>query len=60
MGKKLPQIAVARREPTMTIASWLALVGLLLIAGCAAGGNGSDNDKQGGFYGGVTGGGSRP
>jgi hypothetical protein len=46
----------------------IALVGLLLaLAGCAAAGpvNSSDNDKSGGdknsgFYGGVTGGGSWP
>jgi hypothetical protein len=33
-----------------------ALIGLLVIAGCAAGGNSSDNGKSGSFYGGVTGG----
>jgi hypothetical protein len=42
---------------------WPAIIGLLLsllIASCGVSGNSSDNDKQGGFYGGVTGGGSRP
>lgn len=41
------------------IAWCLALVGLLLLVGCAAGGS-SDNTKDGGFYGGVSGGWSRP
>jgi len=36
------------------------LIGLLLVAGCAADGNSSDNDRSNGFYGGATGGGSRP
>jgi hypothetical protein len=45
MGKK---IAVA-----------LALAGVLLIAGCAAG-NGSEYQKNNGLYGGVSGGWSRP
>jgi hypothetical protein len=40
----------------MRIAAWFALIGLLLIAGCAGGGNSSDNDKNGVFYGGATGG----
>jgi hypothetical protein len=38
---------------------WLALIGLLLslaVAGCADTSAGSDNDKRGVFYGGVTGG----
>jgi hypothetical protein len=37
----------------------LGLIGLflsLVLAGCADGGAGSDNDKRGVFYGGVTGG----
>jgi hypothetical protein len=42
------------------IAIGLALIGLLALAGCAAGGNSSDNRKQGGFYGGVTGGWTQP
>jgi hypothetical protein len=47
-------------RPAMNIAPRLALVGLLLTAGCAASGNSSDNDRNGsGFYGGVTGG-NRP
>ena len=40
-----------------------AVVGLLLAlltAGCADTGSTSDNDKRGVFYGGVTGGGTRP
>ncbi len=44
----------------MKFAPWLALLGLLLIAGCAGNGDGSQNDKHSGFYGGVSSGGSRP
>jgi hypothetical protein len=42
---------------------WLALIGLLLSmlgAGCADSGTSSDNDKRAIFYGGITGGGTRP
>jgi len=47
----------------MNIASLLAVLGLLLClltSGCADSGSSSDNDKRGGFYGGVSGGGSWP
>jgi hypothetical protein len=44
----------------MKFASCLALLGLLLAAGCTNTGNGSQNDKNGGFYGGINSGGSRP
>jgi hypothetical protein len=37
---------------------WLLL--LLLVAGCADSGAASDNDSRGVFYGGISGGGSRP
>jgi hypothetical protein len=40
---------------------WFLVIGLLLslsVAGCAADGGGSDTDKRGGFYGGITGGGT--
>jgi len=40
----------------MKIALQLALIGLLLLSGCASSGNSSSDDKQGGFYSGVTGG----
>lgn len=42
---------------------WLALIAVslsLLAAGCADTGAGSDDDKRGSFYGGITGGGTRP
>jgi hypothetical protein len=48
--------------------SWFALIGLcpsllLLLAGCAGnldnGSANSDSDRNSGFYGGITGGGSR-
>jgi hypothetical protein len=42
---------------------WFAVMGLvlsLLTAGCADSGSASDNDKRGGFYGGVSAGGTRP
>jgi hypothetical protein len=42
---------------------WSSLIGLmvaLLIAGCADSGNSSDNDRRGGLYGGIFGGGARP
>jgi hypothetical protein len=42
------------------IAIGLALIGLLALAACAAGGSSSDNQKQGGFYSGVTGGWTQP
>jgi hypothetical protein len=41
----------------------VALIGLVLstlVAGCADSGPSSDNDKRGGFYGGITSGGGRP
>ncbi len=63
MSKKLPEMEIVRYEGdghSMRIASRLALLGLLLLAGCTTGGTASDNDKPGSFYGGVTGGGSRP
>ena len=42
----------------MKIVSRLALLALLLIAACSAGnGSGSQNDKNSGFYGGISGGG---
>ena len=48
----------------MNIASLLAVLGLLLClltSGCAdSGSSTSDSDKRGGFYGGVSGGGSWP
>jgi len=48
----------------MNLASLLALLGLtlcLLSSACAdSGGSTSDSDKRGGFYGGVSGGGSWP
>jgi hypothetical protein len=63
MTKPLAETAIARcrrdRYP-VKIASWLALIGLLLIAGCTAGANSSNEDKNNGFYGGVTGGANRP
>lgn len=40
----------------MRIALWLLLCGLLTLAGCARSGAASDQDKQNGLYGGVTGG----
>jgi hypothetical protein len=44
----------------MKIVPRLALLALLLVAACSAGnGNGSQNDKNGGFYGGISGGGQR-
>jgi hypothetical protein len=43
------------------IASGFALlIGLVLLAGCAVGGNRADKDSQGSFYGGVTGGWTQP
>ena len=52
MGKRL----------RMKIAVWFALIGLLLVAGCANGnsGNNSDDGKNGGFYSGMSGGWSHP
>ncbi len=47
----------------MRIRRGFAAIGLLLallIAGCADTGSTSDNDKRGVFYGGTTGGGTRP
>jgi hypothetical protein len=52
--------AVVKMQLMMKIASGLALLALLLVAACSAGnGNGSQNDKNGGFYGGISGGGQR-
>jgi hypothetical protein len=42
---------------------WFAVMGLVLaalVAGCTDSGAGSDNDRRGIFYGGVSGGGARP
>ena len=52
MGKRL----------RMKIAAWFALIGLLLVAGCAddKSGNNSDDAKNGGFYSGMSGGWSHP
>jgi hypothetical protein len=47
----------------MNAARWPALLGLLLAllaAGCADDRDASDSDKRGGFYGGVSAGGTRP
>ena len=47
----------------MTSSGWFALLALLLsiaAASCAAPNTGSDNDKRGVFYGGVSAGGARP
>jgi hypothetical protein len=47
----------------INIARWPSLLGLLaalLAAGCAAKDTASDNDQRGGFYGGVSAGGTRP
>jgi hypothetical protein len=38
----------------------IALTLFLLAAGCADRDTSSDNDKRGGFYGGVSAGGTRP
>ncbi len=45
---------------TVKIASALALLGVLLIAGCTGAPSNSKDDRSNGFYGGVTSGGSRP
>lgn len=52
MGKRLK----------MKIAVWFALIGLLLVAGCAGGnsGNNSDDAKNSGFYSGMSGGWTHP
>jgi hypothetical protein len=44
----------------LRIVTWLALMGVLMIAACASGGNGADTDKNNGFYGGASGGWSHP
>ena len=44
-------------------ALWLVLTVLVfgfLVVGCAASDTASDNDKHGGFYGGISGGGTWP
>jgi hypothetical protein len=60
MGKKLSASEIARyEEDDMRAMFRLGLIGLflsLVLAGCADSGTGSDNDKRGVFYGGVTGG----
>lgn len=38
----------------------VGLIGLLLLTGCTAPGSGSDDDRRGSFYGGLSGGLSRP
>jgi hypothetical protein len=38
----------------------LVLLAALLAAGCANDGTASDNARPGGFYGGISGGGTRP
>src|SRR5271168_804937 len=52
----------ARGGMNKKIALWLALIGLLVFAGCADGNSGSnaDNPKSGSFYSGVSGGWSHP
>ena len=48
---------------TMNPGRGFAVIGLLLVllmAGCADTGSTSDNDKRGVFYGGITGGATRP
>lgn len=47
-----------KMQLTTKIGALIALLSLLLIAGCAGRANGPENDKNSGFYGGVTGGGS--
>ena len=45
------------------IAPWPLVLGLLaalLVAGCVNKNGASDNDQRGGFYGGVSAGGTRP
>ncbi len=42
------------------IVAGLAMIGVLLIAGCAAGATGSGNRQNNGLYGGVSGGWTRP
>ena len=42
------------------IISWLAVIGVLLIAGCTAAATGSGNQQNSGPYGGVSGGWTRP
>jgi hypothetical protein len=47
----------------MKMARWSALLALvvsLFSAGCANDGAASNNDRQGGFYGSISGGGIRP
>jgi hypothetical protein len=45
---------------TMPLIAVLGLLLSLLVAGCADTGAASDNDRRGVFYGGISGGGSRP
>jgi hypothetical protein len=42
------------------LAALLALLVSLLMAGCADNGAASDNQRRGGFYGGISGGGTWP
>ncbi|MBV8507166.1 MAG: hypothetical protein JOZ11_15330 [Alphaproteobacteria bacterium] len=51
---------MSTRRGFAAIGLLLALLTAGLIAGCADTGSTSDNDKRGVFYGGVTGGGTRP
>jgi hypothetical protein len=47
----------------MTFFRWPLLLGLLVLLlapACADNGSASDNDRRGGFYGGISGGGSWP
>jgi hypothetical protein len=49
-----------RGMPQMKIRLWLILAASLAIAGCSASGTTSEQDKQNGLYGGVTGGWTHP
>jgi hypothetical protein len=54
----MPMISLRRVRRPIGLARWIAVTALLLVAACAAGdtaGN-SDNDRNHGFYGTVTGG----
>lgn len=63
MGSEIDAGEGRRITRRMDIVRWPALCGLLaslLTAGCADSGAASDNDKRGGFYGGMSGGGTWP